>query len=73
VCYASGMNERDRLTKAVEEAQQELDAAKRLSEVNRAAKKLQRARSELRSFEDEQPKRPKRGSSRGRGSAGDAS
>jgi hypothetical protein len=68
------MDRRKQLTKAIEEAQQELDAAKRISEMNRAAKKLNRARQELQWFEDEQasrqPKRP--ASRRGRG-AGDAS
>jgi F0F1-type ATP synthase epsilon subunit len=62
------MDDRERLEKAVEEAQQELDAAKRLTEVNRAAKKLQRARAELHAFEDEQkPKRSpgRRGGGRG--------
>jgi F0F1-type ATP synthase epsilon subunit len=69
VCYDRRMDDRERLKKAVEEAQQKLDAAKRITELNRAAKKLQRARAELQAFEDEQKRRP----SRGRGSAGDAS
>jgi hypothetical protein len=47
------MNQRARLTKDLEEAERELDAAKALIALNAAAKKLQRARSELRAFEDE--------------------
>jgi hypothetical protein len=53
------MDRRERLTKAVEEAERELDAAKTLTALNAAAKKLQRARAELRAFEDEEkPKQP---------------
>jgi hypothetical protein len=59
------MDRRARLTKQVEEAEREFDA-KRLSEVRAAARKLNRAREELRWSEDEQAKR---GSSRGRRSA----
>jgi hypothetical protein len=66
VCYDRRMDDRERLKNAVKEAQQELDAAKRITELNRAAKKLQRARVELQAFEDEQKRRP----SRGRGLAG---
>jgi hypothetical protein len=66
------MNQRERLIKAVEEAQQELDAATRLSEVNRAAKKLQWARSELKALDAEE--KPKRSPSRRvRGSEGASS
>jgi hypothetical protein len=61
------MDQRERLTKAVEEAQQELDAAKRIAELNRAAKKLQRAKAELQAFEDE--RKPKRSTTRARGPA----
>jgi hypothetical protein len=60
------MNERERLTKAVDEGERELDAAKMLSAVNAAAKKLQRARAELKTFEAEVAERPKRRPSRGR-------
>jgi hypothetical protein len=51
--------------KAIEEAERELDAAKRLSEVRAAARKLQRARAELGWLRDEEkPKRPSRGRDR---------
>jgi hypothetical protein len=63
------MDQRERLTKAVEEAQRELNAAKRITELNRAAKKLQRAKAELQAFEDEQKRLPTRGG----GSAGASS
>jgi predicted O-methyltransferase YrrM len=73
VCYALAMDGRGRLTKAVEEAERELDAARTLTALNAAKKKLQRARSELKALETESAERPKRRPSRGRGSAGDAS
>jgi hypothetical protein len=48
--------------KELQQAEQELQAAARLSEVNAAARKLQRARAELRRLDaepDERPKRPR--------------
>jgi hypothetical protein len=39
----AGMDRRERLTKELEEAERELDAAKTLPALNAAAKKLQRA------------------------------
>jgi hypothetical protein len=61
---------RRRLTKAIEEAEQELDGAKRLSDVRAAAKKLNRARAELQWLEDEEkPKRRTTSRSRGRASS----
>jgi hypothetical protein len=61
------MDRRERLEKAVEEAERELDAARTLTALNAAAKKLQLARSELKALEaEEKPKRP----SRGRGGRG---
>jgi hypothetical protein len=65
------MTRRERLTRAIEEAERELAAAKRLSEVNRAAKKLQQAKRELGWLEDEQKSKPR--PSCGRGPTGDAS
>lgn len=62
------MDYRARLIKDLEEAERELDAAKTLTARNAAAKKLQRARAELRSLEDEE--KPKRRVTRGRGSRG---
>ena len=67
--YARAMDRRKQLTKAIEEAQQELDAAKRISEMNRAAKRLQRARAELQCFEDEQKPKRRPTTTRGRGSS----
>jgi hypothetical protein len=46
------MNERERLSKQLEEAEQELDAAKALPALNAAAKKLQRARAELKALDE---------------------
>jgi hypothetical protein len=52
------MDRRKNLLQAIEEAQRELDDAKRISEMNRAAKKLNRARQELQWFDEEgKPKR----------------
>jgi F0F1-type ATP synthase epsilon subunit len=48
-----------RLQQELEEAERKLDAAKRLSEVRAAARKLQRARAELGWLEaEERPKPP---------------
>jgi hypothetical protein len=71
VCYALPMNERDRLIKAVEAAERELDDAKTLIALKAAAKKLQRARAELKALDAEE--KPKRRASRGRESAGASS
>jgi hypothetical protein len=40
VCYALPMDKREPLTKVVEEAERELDAARTLTALNAAAKKL---------------------------------
>jgi hypothetical protein len=45
------MTDRARLIEAVRQAEAELDAARKLSEINAAARRLQRAREELRSAE----------------------
>ena len=56
--YARAMDRRKKLLQAVEDAERELDTAKRISEMNRAAKKLNRARQELQWFDEEgKPKR----------------
>jgi hypothetical protein len=44
-------------TKKLQEAERELEAATRRSDVNAAAKKLQRAKSELKALEADRPKR----------------
>jgi hypothetical protein len=46
------MDEHERLAKAIEEAERELDAAKTLPALNAAAKKLQRAKAELKAAGD---------------------
>jgi hypothetical protein len=56
-------------TKAIREAEQELEAATTLTAVNAAAKKLQRAKAELKALEVESIERPKRRPSRGGASA----
>jgi hypothetical protein len=65
------MDEHERLAKAVEEAERELDDARTLIALNAAAKKLQRARAELKALDAEE--KPKRRASRGRESAGASS
>jgi hypothetical protein len=51
--------DRKRLQQELEEAERKLDAAKRLSEVTAAARKLQRPRAELGWLEaEEKPKPP---------------
>jgi prefoldin subunit 5 len=65
------MNDRERLTKQLQEAERELDAARTLPALNAAAKKLQRVRAELKALEAEE--KPKRRASLGRGSAGASS
>jgi hypothetical protein len=46
-------------TKVLQEAERELQAATRLSEINAAARKLQRANAELRELDAERAKKPK--------------
>jgi hypothetical protein len=62
--------DRDYWTMQLREAEQELAAAKRRTELNAAAKRLQRAKAELKALEAEAAKRPRGRSSRGSGSAG---
>ena len=50
--------------KQLREAEAELDVAKKLTDVNAAAKKLERAKAELKALEDAPPK-PARPSARG--------
>jgi hypothetical protein len=53
--------------KAIEDAERELAAAKGRTALNAAARKLQRARAELKGLEEQdKPKRPKRTTTRGR-------
>jgi hypothetical protein len=59
--------------KELREAEAELDAAKSLTAVKAAAKKLQRAKAELKALEDEPAKPAKRRASRGRASGGASS
>jgi hypothetical protein len=67
-CTITGMD-RDYWTKVLRETEQELDAATRRSDVDAAAKKLQRAKAELKALEAELAERPKRRASRGSRSA----
>jgi hypothetical protein len=67
------MPTRAELQKAVAEAEAELEAAKTLTAVKAAAKKLQRAKAELKELEDVPTERPKRRASCGRGSGGASS
>jgi multidrug resistance efflux pump len=68
-CTIARMDDREYWTKQLREAERELEA--RRSDVDAAAKKLQRAKSELKALEVE-PKRPKQ-SNRGSRSAGASS
>jgi hypothetical protein len=52
------MDEREYWTRQLEETLCELDAAKGRTALNRAAKRLQQARGELKRIEAEQPNRP---------------
>src|ERR687891_960657 len=65
--------DRDYWTKALREAERELEAATTRSAVNTAAKKLPRAKAELKALEDVLAERPKRESTRGRGTGGASS
>jgi hypothetical protein len=60
-------------TKALKDAEAELEAARTRTAVNAAAKKLQRAKAELKALEDVPVKTARRGSSRGRASEGASS
>jgi polyhydroxyalkanoate synthesis regulator phasin len=57
-------------TKQLREAEQELEAATRRSDVNEAASKLQRARAQLKRLEAQETGRPKRRATRASGAAG---
>jgi hypothetical protein len=52
--------DRQRLQRELEEAERELDAATRLSDVKAAAGRLQRAKAELALLDAESVERPKR-------------
>jgi hypothetical protein len=54
--------------KVLREAEGELEAARKPTEVKAAAKRLQRAKAELRTLEETPAPRPKRGATRGRAS-----
>lgn len=71
MCYAAGMDDRAYWTRALREAERELDAAKGRTAVSAAARKLQRARAELKRLEELEPsKEPKpRVTTRARGPA----
>jgi hypothetical protein len=72
-CATIPSMDREYWTKALREAERELEAAITRTAVNAAAKKLQRAKAELKALGAEPTKRPKRRSSRGSGSAGASS
>jgi hypothetical protein len=65
--------DREYWQKALREAERELEAATWRSDVDAAAKKLQRAKSELKALEAKPAKRPKRRLGRGSRSAGASS
>jgi hypothetical protein len=67
------MDDRDYWTKKLREAEVELEAATRRSDVNAAAKRLQLVKAELKRLDAEAAKRPKRRTSRGSRSAGASS
>jgi hypothetical protein len=56
--YIPAMNDLAYWTKRLQEAERELDAATRRSDVNAAAKKLQMAKAELKRLERKAPTRP---------------
>jgi hypothetical protein len=62
--------DRDHWTRALREAERELDAATTRSAVNAAAKKLQRAKAALKALEGQTADRRKRRSGRGSRSTG---
>jgi hypothetical protein len=59
------MSDRARLEKALADAEAELDAATTLTAVKAAAKRLQRAKAELKELEADAAERPRRKPSRG--------
>jgi hypothetical protein len=67
------MNPRDYWTRELREAEAELEAATRRSDVNAAAKRLQLAKAQLKRLEAEAAERPTRRTSRGSGPAGASS
>jgi hypothetical protein len=64
------MDDREYWTKQLREAEAELEAATRRSDVNAAASKLQRAMAELKLLEAQETGRPKRRATRASGAAG---
>jgi hypothetical protein len=64
------MDDRQYWTERLKQAEAELEVATRRSDVNAAAKRLQRAKAELKALEAESAKRAKRRASRASGSAG---
>jgi hypothetical protein len=60
--------DRDYWQKQLRDAEAELEAAKTLTAVNAAAKKLQRAKAELEALKVIPTEKPKRGATRGRAS-----
>jgi hypothetical protein len=65
------MDDREYWTKELRDPEAELEAATRRSEVDAAAKRLQRAKAELKALEAAEPaKRPKGRATRGSGRAG---
>jgi hypothetical protein len=53
ICTIAGMDDREYWTKQLREAERELDAATRRSDVNAAAKRLQRAKGQLKRLDAE--------------------
>jgi hypothetical protein len=68
-CDTNPGMDRKRLQRELEEAERELDAATRLSDVKAAAARLQRAKAELALLDAEPPGRSERATSHGRGPA----
>jgi hypothetical protein len=64
------MDDRQYWTQQLREAEAELEAATRRSDVNAAASKLQRAKAELKRLEAQETGRPKRRATRASGAAG---
>jgi hypothetical protein len=67
--YIGGMDDLTYWTEKLRQAEQELDAARTRTEVNEAAKRLHRAKAELKRLEIERTDRSKRRPSRDSGSA----
>ena len=65
--------DREYWTKQLREAEAELEAATKRTDVDAAARKLQRAKAELKALEGKPAERPKGRSSRGGASAGASS